>query len=151
MHPCIETTFDVDKWIISLPIDPVPASRPKFFRRGRMSRVYYGKKYTNFRNVANNLLEEATWPVELPLGNMVVVSADFIVAKPKTTKRLHPRGDVDNYFKTLDVLNKYVWFDDDQIVWASMSKRYGDVPKIIVEVKEIVGIPTTRALSELWV
>jgi Holliday junction resolvase RusA-like endonuclease len=71
-----------------------------------------------------------------------------MVPRPKTTKRLSPRGDVDNYFKTLDSLNGTVWKDDDQIVWAIMVKDYGD-PAIHLEIKEIDGIPKTRALPEM--
>ena len=114
-----------------------------------MSGVYYGKKYTNFKKEASILLDETELPKEFPLGGLIAISAIFVAASPKQTKRKHPRGDVDNYFKTLDVFNEYIWNDDDQIVWASMSKRYGEVPRIIVEVQEIDGIPEARTLSEM--
>lgn len=82
-----------------------------------------------------------------PLAASVV----FTVARPKTTKRLSPRGDVDNYFKSLDVFNEILWGDDDQLVWASMAKEYGDLPGIRLEMMEIERIPEARTLPELWV
>jgi Holliday junction resolvase RusA-like endonuclease len=135
-------------WRIFIPVDPVPASRPRMARRS--GRVYYGKKYNEFRKTAGLLLSSIDMPVEFPLEGPIAVSAEFTIAHPKKTKRLAPRGDVDNYFKTLDVLNEVVWWDDDQILWASMSKRYGDVTGILLEVKRIDSIPETRELSEMW-
>ena len=135
-------------WKIFIPIDPVPASRPRMARKS--GRVYYGKRYNEFRKVAGSLLAATETPVEFPLQGPIAVSAEFTIAHPKKTKRLAPRGDVDNYFKTLDVLNEVIWWDDDQILWASMSKRYGERTGILLEVKQIDSIPETRELSELW-
>lgn len=131
-------------WEIFIPILPVPASRPRVTRWG----VYYGKRYTEFRRYIEVLLQAVEWPHVFPLGESLAVSVTFSVPHPKKTKRVSPRGDVDNYFKTLDSLNKYVWMDDDQIVWAIMAKEYGD-PGIRLEIKEIDRIPKTRALPEL--
>lgn len=133
-----------ETWTIFFPILPVPASRPRVTRWG----VYYGKRYTEFRKVMEMLLQAVEWPPVFPLGRSLAVSVTFSVPHPKKTKRVSPRGDVDNYFKTLDSLNKYVWMDDDQIVWAIMAKEYGD-PGIRLEIKEIDRIPKTRALPEL--
>ncbi len=92
----------------------------------------------------------SAFPIEFPLSGPLVVSSKFVVAPPKKTKRISPRGDVDNYFKTLDVLNGFVWWDDDQIVWASMSKEFGERTGIEVEVMQVDGIPKARALSKLF-
>ena len=96
------------------------------------------------------LFSESEFPVEFPLSGPLVVSSNFVVRPPKTTKRISPRGDVDNYFKTLDVLNGFVWWDDDQLVWASMGKTFGDTPGIQLEVLQVVGIPETRTLPEMF-
>ena len=58
-----------------------------------------------------------------------------------------PRGDIDNYLKTLDVLNKVVWFDDDQIVSLEARKEYADEPRIELEVIEFGDIQGARSLS----
>ena len=131
-----------------LPLVPVPASRPRFSRTGR---VYFGKRYTAFRKSASAMFEEAKFPRSFPLDGSLAVSAEFHVVKPRTSKRTTPVGDVDNYFKTLDVLNGVVWADDDQLVWASMCKRFSDTPGISLEVMRIERVPETRTLPELWV
>ena len=135
-------------WQIFIPVDPVPASRPRMARRS--GRVYYGKKYNQFRKMAAFLIGESNAPVEFPLEGPIAVSARFLLPRPNKTKRIAPRGDVDNFFKTLDVFNDYIWWDDDQIVWASMSKEYGDTARIVLEVKQIDSIPETRKLSSMW-
>ena len=152
MSSISEATFSKHRgsprWSILIPIDPVPASRPRFARSGR---VYYGKRYTAFRREAEAIFNLTEWPVEFPLNGPLVVSSKFIVPPPKKTKRYSPRGDVDNYFKTLDVLNEIVWWDDDQLVWACMSKEYGEQARIELEVMQVDGIPKARALSQMFV
>lgn len=113
--------------------------------------MYYGKNYTEFRRLSDSILGSAEFPTEFPLEGSLAVSASFIVTKPKTSKRTSPRGDVDNYFKSLDILNAVVWGDDDQLVWASMSKEFGDNPGIKLEVMKVERLPETRALPEMWV
>lgn len=52
----------------------------------------------------------------------------------------YPSGkpDADNYLKiALDSLNQVVWLDDGQVVKASVSKKYSDEPKLVVEVAVI--------------
>ena len=136
------------RWNIFIPIDPVPASRPRFSRAGR---VYYSKRYASFRREATTLLEAVEWSPVFPLSGPLAVSVVFIKTRPKTTKRLAPRGDVDNYFKSLDVLNEVVWRDDDQIVWTCVVKEYGDVCGIRLEINEIDRIPETRTLSQMQI
>jgi len=134
---------------ITIPVVPVPASRPRMARKS--GRVYYGKRYTEFRRDCDFLLNSIEWMPCFPLDKLLVVSVKFLVPRPKKTKRLVPRGDVDNYFKSLDVLNQVVWGDDDQIVWASMSKEFSDEGSIVLEVMEIDKVLETRELSQLWV
>ena len=120
-----------DLWRLWIDIVPVPASRPRFSRWGG---PYYGKRYTAFREQIAVLLERTELPVEFPLLGELEVSVIFVVEKPKTSKRTNPRGDIDNYFKTLDVLNDVVWKDDDQLVTARMRKEFGETPGISLEV-----------------
>ena len=115
----------------SLPIAPVPASRPRVTRRGH---VYYGKSYSKFRAEAGRFLERFVPPKDLPIGADVELDVTFYCRRPKTTKRSHPRGDVDNYLKTLDVLNGILWHDDDQIIRVNARKEFSDEPRIELEV-----------------
>lgn len=152
----VSTTSDVTiksyrgqaRWEIFIPIEPVPASRPRFSRTGR---VYYGKRYTAFRKQAEWLFANTKFPRSFPLEGPLAISTQFLVTKPRTSKRASPVGDIDNYFKTLDVLNGVVWGDDDQLLWASMSKQFSEEPGIRMEILRIERLPETRKLSELWI
>lgn len=122
---------------LSLDLNPVPASRPRVTRWG----VYYGKKYTEFRKDAVkvvSVLPESLPDITLPLLGQLEVSATFHVKKPKTSKLKHPRGDIDNYLKTLDILNGVVWKDDVQIVIIHGEKKWAkDQPSIELQIKEL--------------
>lgn len=107
------------KNIILIPIKPVPASRPRLSRFG----VYYAKNYTDWRNEARKHVAAIE---KIYMGALVVV-VEITALKPRTSKKLWPKGDVDNLTKgPLDVLteNKGVWKDDDQIVGLWVTKRF---------------------------
>lgn len=134
---------DVEQWdggfSIVLPFPPVPASRPRVTKWG----TYYGKTYKEYRELA----EKAIPPNrkrEL-VGNLRA-DVTFVCARPKTTKRTNPRGDIDNHLKAvLDAITgtrkspKGYWNDDDQIVRISARKRWqkpDELPHTIIQVTE---------------
>jgi len=121
-------------FLLKFPIEPVPASRPRVTKWG----VYYGKRYTKFRKEAESVAPEVY--SGQPLSGTLEISVWFYCKRPKSTKRAEPRGDVDNYLKTLDVLNGIVWKDDDQIKRITAVKRWEDEhgPRI-----ELLCVPTT--------
>ncbi len=114
----------------TLPVSPVPASRPRVTRRGH---VYYGKNYSNFRTEAGHILEEINFPDPCPLSEVFHLDVTFFCKRPKTTKKQAPRGDIDNYLKTLDVFNTILWKDDDQIISVTARKEFSDEPRIELE------------------
>lgn len=71
----------------------------------------------------------------------VVISVEVAVKKPKTTKRVRPAGDNDNYEKGLwDAMTKVGawWKDDIQIVSNTTTKRWaypGETPGYRVTVR----------------
>ena len=90
-----------------------------------MGYTYYPKRYNEFRKEAERVIPEclqSDWP--FPLKGELHIRVKFNIPKPKTTKRFYPRGDVDNYLKTLDVLNGHVWVDDDQLTVINATKRW---------------------------
>ena len=111
----------MNSFLLSFPLEPVPASRPRVSRYGP---VYYGKRYTSFRKQAESVVPEVF--TGQPLTGTLEVIVTFFCKRPKTTKREEPRGDVDNYLKTLDILNGVVWEDDDQIKRITGTKRWED-------------------------
>lgn len=104
-----------------LPVNPVPASRPRVGKWG----TFYGKCYTAWRKQAATELtlfehdDKFTGPVSVTLVHLV---------KPaKSTKRTYPRGDTDNYDKAvLDAITSHtsLWDDDDQVVELHSMKMY---------------------------
>lgn len=103
-----------------LPVQPVPASRPRVGRFG----AYYGKNYEQFRVAAQPMANQADFS---PTDKPVVVHMECVATKPKSGKLRYPRGDIDNYVKgPLDVMTKSgkFWIDDDQVVELHASKRY---------------------------
>jgi len=123
-----------------LPLDPVPASRPRVSRWG----TYYGKRYSEFRKRGNEVLSNleplvmSPTSVDLfPLSGILEVTAVFNVVKPRTSKLSIPRGDIDNYFKTLDICNGVVWGDDQQIQVLHTMKQFSETGSIELRIKEI--------------
>ena len=114
---------------LRLPLNPVPASRPRVTKWG----TYYAKTYKNWMKEAHDLIPQAGAPWDGHLSVMIL----FVVKKPKTTKRTNPRGDIDNYLKgILDAMTKRgYWHDDDQITTINANKRFaneGEEPHIQV-------------------
>jgi Holliday junction resolvase RusA-like endonuclease len=106
---------------LTIPLNPVPASRPRVTKWG----VHYLKTYATWKKQAILELPEGTIA---PFGGKpLAVYSEFVVKKAKTTKRHWPIGDNDNYEKaTWDAITQCesVWKDDDQIVWNLSHKRY---------------------------
>lgn len=49
-----------------------------------------------------------------------------VVKTPKKTERSYPKGDVDNYAKSvMDAFNEWLYNDDDQIQTLVVTKEYG--------------------------
>lgn len=119
----------------TLPFPIVPASRPKVSRWG----VYYPKTYNNWKKRAADFFLDQP-PVNPLLEGPLLLYLWVYIDKPKTTNRNFPRGDVDNYEKSiLDAItaSKKVWYDDDQVVISLKMKLYG------------IG-RTEVTISELW-
>lgn len=108
------------KMSLTIPLNPVPASRPRVGKWG----VHYLKTYATWKKQAVLYLPEGR---EAPFTGPLAVYSEFIVKKAKTTKRKWPIGDTDNYEKaTWDAITscESVWTDDDQILWNLSHKRY---------------------------
>jgi len=120
---------------LRLPLDPVPAARPRFGK----GFTYTPKNYRDFKNLAAILIRQkyASAPMTGPLEVCVV----FNIKKPKWVKRDYPcvKPDIDNFVKAIfDSCNKLLWEDDAQIVDLHSFKVYGD-PSITISIKEKQG------------
>jgi Holliday junction resolvase RusA-like endonuclease len=136
---------------ITLWVEPVAASRPRVARNGR---VYYQKRYDNFRKLAWAALGEMSRPKGCPLSCPLEVELVFYCRTPKNPSNSYPIGDIDNYQKgVLDVLNEWAWQDDVQICKITAQKKYAEQPRIEVWIREHnvepVRIRKTRGVSEV--
>lgn len=115
---------------IIVSLSPLPASRPKFTSNanGKGGRAYVAGRYAGFKATMEKILQDyALPPMEGPLG----VETLLYCKRARTTKRLWPQGDNDNYEKAAwDALNGTVWVDDDQIVYNQTRKIYSEYPRI---------------------
>jgi Holliday junction resolvase RusA-like endonuclease len=137
---------DYTGFTLYLPIKPVPASRPRVTRWG----TYYLKTYKNYKDEAHAAIpvcKEDT--LTMPVGATVV----FVCHKPKTTKLVVPRGDIDNHLKAIfDAVVgmkatkkvpcklKHYISDDDIIAHVDATKRYteGDeVPHTVITIGKL--------------
>jgi Holliday junction resolvase RusA-like endonuclease len=144
IHTALSKKFRTRLSIITLPIKPEPASRPRMSRYG----VYYSKAYTDWRNEARKHIAK----VATAYTGALIVVVEVCVLKPKYSKKKWPKGDVDNYVKgpldaiteTNEILKEMlpdpknpekdklqtvgkipnVWVDDDQIVGLWVTKRF---------------------------
>jgi len=110
-------------------VSPIPCPRPRIAVRGRFASAYYPASYKNWKEAAEAAitreLDSDAFPgtfYDIPL----IVRIDNVVERPKTTKKFCPKGDVDNYAKSvLDALTAAgAWGDDDQVVELVVTKRF---------------------------
>ena len=79
---------------LRLPGKPVPASRPRVTKWG----TYYTKTYKDYKDHAHDAIPVHTGrSLDCELGATI----EFVCHKPKTTKMVSPRGDIDNHIKAI--------------------------------------------------
>ena len=109
------------EWLF--PISPVPASRPRVSRHG----AYFAGPYKKFRQDMSDLTCDVIGHGFVPFSEPIRVDLELFVTRPKTTKLVSPRSDIDNYIKSVyDSLNGKLWEDDSQIVVAYCSKQWAE-------------------------
>lgn len=108
---------------LTVPITPVPASRPRVTRWG----TYYGKRYKEWLKNAAELLGTCTGtPIDQPVRAELL----FAIPRSKTGKLTVPTGDGDNYEKAiLDVIQHSGHLMDDRLIttltWRKRFIPYG--------------------------
>ena len=101
-----------------IPLEPVPASRPRVTRWG----TYYTKRYKDWMVAATAFLPTPPSPFVGP----VQVAIDVYCTRPKKPANEYPIGDIDNYAKaTLDAVTQArIWNDDKQVTELTVRKHY---------------------------
>lgn len=107
------------------------ASRTRCACRGRFPTIYNDPAYKSWLTDAIEKLKAVDgrpFPDEPNTGD-VWVALEVIARRPKTTKRLRPKGDRDNHEKgVFDAITQAGgwWKDDDQIVEGPFLKRWAN-------------------------
>ena len=113
-----------DMIILNFDIPGHPKERPRFSKHG--THTYTPKKTVAYENYIRVNARKQMNGVK-PLEDLIYVTFDFCFKKPKKTKLLTPKKDLDNLIKsTSDAMNKVCYLDDTQIVNIVASKRWGD-------------------------
>jgi len=110
------------EWVF--PISPVAASRPRVSRHG----AYFAGPYKVFRNECIDVIEFVLGPEFKPYEQPIKVDVELFIRRPKTTKLVMPRADIDNFLKAVfDSLNKKLWIDDNIIQSVYATKQWAEV------------------------
>lgn len=112
--------------VITIPVKPIPASRPKVGRWG----AYYPKPYKDWLEQAVRLVRPGR--LNPQSDSRFVVLVDSVLPRPKTSILDLPIGDVDNYAKgPLDVISKVggYWLDDRQVQLLLSNKDWATGPE----------------------
>lgn len=132
-------------YVFTIPGKPCGKARPRVTRNGafntKQTRGYEAKVQESFFCTYGTEAEVFSGPV--------VVTVDAYYPIPKSTPKRdlvaikngdhYPtkKPDIDNVFKIIaDALNGVAYQDDKQIIKAQLSKRFGNVPKVVVIVSK---------------
>ena len=126
-----------------LEIEPLPCPRPRIAMIAGHGVAYYPKAYKEWAAEATKQAAKAWRDQEAgTLGGLVSLRLSFFCSRPKTTKLQAPKGDIDNYVKSvMDALTKAgVWLDDKQVVELVARKTWNlpqGIPGIAVSLEAL--------------
>lgn len=120
---------------------PSPRPRARVIPKRNIASMYMPASYKKWKADVVAQLRERFGEDPFPLTGRVSVWCVFAVQRPKTTKRVAPPGDVDNYAKSLlDALTEYgIWVDDIQVTLLTADKRWtveGEDPHVTFRITE---------------
>lgn len=104
-----------------LNIEPMPAQRARYAKRGKHVKVYHTEAYQAY------LDRLRSFTFENHFDCLVKMSITFFCKKAKTSKLTTPKGDIDNYIKGfLDGIQPKLITDDKQVVAIYAEKKFSD-------------------------
>ena len=124
------------KYTFRIPMNPVPASRPRVSRWS----TYYKDPYNTFLKTIPQVVEQA-WNEHTLLTGWIKVAVFVYPKRPAKPANPYPAPDWDNYAKAVcDGMEGPVYVNDKQIVDGRCVKGYaepGEDGYIMVEIEEI--------------
>jgi Holliday junction resolvase RusA-like endonuclease len=135
-----------------IPGEPVGKARPRFLRKTGLA--YTPKKTESYENrvaaaaqhaMANN--EPWTGPVKLECRAVYLHPQSWSAKKKAGADWKTSKPDADNILKIVkDAMNKIVFHDDAQVVYATIQKRYGPIAKLVVVVTDLT-VPAAEVVG----
>lgn len=123
-------------YTLTIPINPVPASRIRVTRWGS----YHKEPYKSFLEEAPLIVREA-WGTDPPLDEWLQVTVMIARERPKKPANPYPAPDWDNFGKAVcDAMEGIVYVNDKQIVDGRCIKMYAQPDEegyIIVEINAV--------------
>lgn len=110
-----------------------PKGRPRFYRGIAITDSATREFEQTVKTLFRQLCPE-------PFDGPIEVRLDCFFAKPKKTEFSYPpRGDCDNFFKSVaDAGNEVLWHDDSQICKLTCTKAWSTEDGFSITVQEIV-------------
>ena len=121
---------------------PMSSPRPRFMNRGKFTKAYMPKSYTDFKAWLKRQLPELALDKELKVEIRFYFPMLKSWSKKKQDENVmsykRTKPDIDNLIKTvLDACNNHVWIDDNQIVKIASSKQYDWNSRIEIDITEL--------------
>lgn len=138
---------------------PTAKGRPRFRAMKAKNGKHFAQAYTDKKtaNAENSFLAQAlphkpaapfAGPLRVWINAYYPIPASYSKAKRADAMagRIYPmnrRDDADNVAKLcLDALNGVFWQDDTQVVSLYVQKRYCEVPRVWMEIEEVLPVPS---------
>ena len=115
---------------------PRPQGRPRFARVGKFVKTYEAKEDTHYKeNVSAQLVTQNPTYLTGPVGAHFIFYLPRPISLPKKIIHHLKKPDLTNLIKgTEDACRGILWKDDAQIVMMIITKKYGDPPRVEIEV-----------------
>lgn len=127
---------------------PMGKQRPKVTFTGKYARAYSPKETVSYENLVKLSYQDAEGSLdfEQPIWMQIICYYPIPTSFSKKKKSaaidglIHPivKPDVDNVAKIIcDALNGIAYKDDNQIITLEIEKKYGAVPRVVVNLINI--------------
>jgi Holliday junction resolvase RusA-like endonuclease len=132
----------------TVPGKPFAKQRPRASRRGSFTTVYTPKETIEYENLVKYSYFDQTGGIMLDGALEADITGTFPIPKSVSKKQMSEmlnggvyhtkKPDCDNMAKSvLDALNGVAYHDDSQIVKLHVSKQYGEIPSVKINLKQL--------------
>ena len=135
--------------ILTILGEPKPKQSAKFAKMGKFVKSYQPKKVVqNERNIRTQIISQLPKDF-VPFKGALAMTVHYVFPPLKSMSKKvlkqvdegtlykTTRPDLDNLAKSLlDAMNGVVFIDDAQVVYMSLTKKYGNTPETLIYIKE---------------